>query len=485
MDRTGSVREATHLTQNMGDGTFSHSGSLAVRAAVAAGANITFKLLYNGAVAMTGGQPVDGAMSVPALTRWMEAEGVRRVIVTTDEPERYRGVSLAPIAEVRDRSALPSAQERASRDARSDGADSRSGLRRRASAAAQTRTRARAGDARGHQRARVRRLWRLRSEVALPVGGDRSGPSSGQKPRSTKGSCNTDYSCLEGECPSFRQRDPRPRRSARTHAPDRLRRAEPWPSRLSTEPWTIRMIGIGGTGVVTVAQILGMAAMLDGHQTLGLDQTGLAQKGGPVVSDVRHRAGAADAADRGNRPAERYGRRLPRLRPAGCRADRQPAHGPRRRDGRRSSRPARSRPRRWSGTARRPGSARSTARSRRSSATRTRSGTSISTRRPSPSRLFGDHMPANMIVLGAAWQQGLIPISLPAIRGGGHGSTAWRWSRTLRRSAGAARPSPIRTRSPRTRHVARPRRASPRTVRRPRIVGSTPAPIPARSSSAW
>ena len=135
-----------HFVQNLGDGTFHHSGSLAIRAAVAAGVNVTYKLFYNDAVAMTGGQAVEGQIPIPDLTRWLEIEGVKRIVVTTEDTSRYKGVSLASIAEVRDRGELMAAQEELASVAGRDRPDPRPGVRRREAPQAQ------AGQARGTAR---------------------------------------------------------------------------------------------------------------------------------------------------------------------------------------------------------------------------------------------------------------------------------------------------------------------------------------------
>ena len=273
-----------HLVQNLGDGTFHHSGSLAVRAAIAAGVNITYKLLYNGVVAMTGGQPVDGIMGVPDLTRALAAEGVRKIIVTSDDPARYKGVELAPVAELRGREELLSAQ----RDlARIEGVtvlihDQECALEKR------RRRRRRAAPEPSE------RVW-VNQRVCEGCGdcGRKSGCLSvapvetefGPKVQIHQPSCNADYSCLEGDCPSFLTVVPGKRgRPVPPDPPTDL--PEPEPAPLGSE-FRVRMVGIGGSGVVTANQVLAMAALLDGLHASGLDQTGLSQKGGPVVSDLR------------------------------------------------------------------------------------------------------------------------------------------------------------------------------------------------------
>jgi len=282
--------DGRHVVQNLGDGTFHHSASLAVRFAVAAGLNVTYKLLYNDVVAMTGAQAVQGQLSIPDLTRWLALEGVAKIIVTTEDPKRYRKLKLDPIASVRHRDELAGAQ-------------------------------AELAEIEGvtvlihdqHCAADLRRL-RRRGRIAKPAEriainervcegcgdcGEQSSCASvvpvatefGRKTQIHQSSCNVDRSCLKGDCPAF-VTVTEPRRARATDAP----RTFPAPPANLPEPTAtvgarddvvIRMAGIGGTGVVTTAQIIGMAALLDGRHAYGLDQTGLSQKGGPVVSDVR------------------------------------------------------------------------------------------------------------------------------------------------------------------------------------------------------
>ncbi len=287
-----------HYFQNLGDGTFFHSGSLAVRAAVAAGANITYKLLYNRAVAMTGGQHPEGGLEVPDLTRWLAIEGVRKVVVTTPDPSTYRGVDLDPIAEVRHRDELEEVQREL---AALEGVtvvlhDDR--------CAAEERRLAK----RGEIPRPAMRLW-INQRVCEGCGdcGRTSTCLSvvpvetelGRKTAIHQSSCNQDYSCLRGDCPSFVAVVPgRPAGRRRPTLPE-LPVGLPQPSpRVPEGDLLVRMPGIGGTGVVTASRILQMAAHLDGRHAAGVEQTGLAQKGGPVISDVRLSDRPVEAAAR-------------------------------------------------------------------------------------------------------------------------------------------------------------------------------------------
>lgn len=290
----GPFVESDHFIQNIGDGTFFHSGSLSLRAAVAAGAHMTFKVLYNGAVAMTGGQDAAGAMPIPELTAWLRSEGVRRVIVTTDDTDRYRGVDLAPGTEVWGRERIIEAQE----TLRSEPGVTVL-VHDQMCAAEKRRDRKRGLLVEPPERIVI-------NERVCEGCGDCGVKSNclsvqpvdtefGRKTRIHQSSCNKDYSCLQGECPSFLTVVPRKRPKAGSRAEGGARRrpaidvAElPEPTlRIPADDATIRMPGIGGTGVVTVSQILGTAATVDGRYVWGLDQTGLSQKAGPVVSDLR------------------------------------------------------------------------------------------------------------------------------------------------------------------------------------------------------
>lgn len=287
--------EADHFFQNMGDGTFAHSGSLTIRQAVAAGANITYKLLYNGAVAMTGGQDAAGAMPVNRVSTWALCEGVKRVIITTDEKAKYRGIQLSAGVEVWDRSRIIEAQETL---AKVKGVTLLIHDQQCAAEKRRDRKRGKAADP-------ARRVV-INQRVCEGCGdcGAKSNCLSvqptdtefGRKTAIHQSSCNKDYSCLDGDCPSFITVVPKKKSktSKVTRSGGGARRKPtfdlallPTPKPIvPTDNVTLRMPGVGGTGVVTVAQIIGTAATLDGKHVEGLDQTGLSQKAGPVVSDV-------------------------------------------------------------------------------------------------------------------------------------------------------------------------------------------------------
>jgi indolepyruvate ferredoxin oxidoreductase len=275
-----------HLFANLGDGTYFHSGSLAVRQAVAAGVNITYKILFNDAVAMTGGQAHDGPLTVSALVAQLRAEGVERVVVVSDDPGKYAASSdVRKLAEVRPRTDLEAVQR----------------------------------DLRAHKGVTVlvyeqmcaaerRRQWKRKlleeparraviNESVCEGCGDCSRKSNclsvepvetafGAKRRINQSSCNKDMSCVEGFCPSFVTIEGGRLRKATANAssPDVK---IPDPVFTAARPH-FRMVaaGIGGTGVVTVGAILAMAAESIGKAVAVLDEVGLAQKGGSVLSSI-------------------------------------------------------------------------------------------------------------------------------------------------------------------------------------------------------
>ncbi|GAA1783519.1 indolepyruvate ferredoxin oxidoreductase family protein [Actinomadura chokoriensis] len=272
-----------HMFQNLGDGTFFHSGSLAVRQAVAAGTNITFKILYNAAVAMTGGQDADGGSNPAAITRMLHAEGVAKITVVADDPSRYpRGTDWAPGVRVRHRDDLDAVQ----RELRE--IPGVTVLLYDQACAAESRRKRKRGLAPDPQ-VRV-----LINEAVCEGCGDCGVKSNclsvepvetefGRKTQINQTSCNKDYSCVDGDCPSFLTVIPGEKK-ARPSLPEIGEPAEPESRPGSAD---VLLVGIGGTGVVTVNQVLATAALVDGLHARALDQTGLSQKAGAVVSHLR------------------------------------------------------------------------------------------------------------------------------------------------------------------------------------------------------
>ena len=278
-----------HVFQNVGDGTYFHSGLLAIRAAIAADVNVTFKILYNDAVAMTGGQPMDGPLTVPIITQQMRAEGARRIVVVTDEPEKYGTRSgLAPGTTVHHRRELDAVQRMLREIA------GVTVLVYDQTCAAEKRRRRKRGKFPDPPR-------RAFINPAVCEGCGDCGVKSncvavvpvetelGRKRAIDQSSCNKDFSCVEGFCPSFVTVHGGTLRKGTGVSRDGAALPDlPEPSVPGLDrPYEIIVTGVGGTGVITIGALLGMAAHLESKGCSVLDQTGLAQKGGAVVSHVR------------------------------------------------------------------------------------------------------------------------------------------------------------------------------------------------------
>jgi indolepyruvate ferredoxin oxidoreductase len=277
-----------HVFQNLGDGTYNHSGYMAIRAAVAAGTNITYKILYNDAVAMTGGQANDGNLSVPTIARQVAAEGVKRVVVVTDEPGKYASDEDWPRGlTIHHRDELMTVQTELAK------VPGVTVLIYDQTCAAEKRRRRKRGTFPDPDK-RV-----IINELVCEGCGDCGVVSNcvsvqpletefGRKRTIDQSSCNKDFSCVKGFCPSFvTVHGAKPKQHAGVAAgTEMLDLPEPTPPAIDGT-YDVIITGIGGTGIVTVGGILGMAAHLEGKGVGIIDQAGLAQKGGAVYSHLR------------------------------------------------------------------------------------------------------------------------------------------------------------------------------------------------------
>jgi indolepyruvate ferredoxin oxidoreductase len=282
-----------HVFSNLGDGTYFHSGVLAIRASVAAKSNITYKILYNDAVAMTGGQHVDGELSVEIVARQVSAEGVKKIWIVSDQPEKYAGKM----------SELPKGTEVSHRD---DLDPVQKQLREMPgvtvmiydqTCAAEKRRRRK----RGLMEDPAKRVI-INERVCEGCGdcGVKSNCMSiapvetefGRKRQIDQSTCNKDFSCVKGFCPSFVTVYggglKKPESAKTDDTVEAFFKDMPQPQLASLEnPVAVLVTGIGGTGVVTIGAIVAMAAHLEGKGASTMDQTGLAQKGGAVTSHIR------------------------------------------------------------------------------------------------------------------------------------------------------------------------------------------------------
>ncbi|QIB66892.1 indolepyruvate ferredoxin oxidoreductase family protein [Kineobactrum salinum] len=278
-----------HVFANLGDGTYFHSGLMAIRAAVAANVPITYKILFNDAVAMTGGQPVDGELTVPQVTRQLQAEGVKRIVVMTDDPKKYRGITdFASSTSIQHRNDLDRIQKELREYPQVSAL-----IYDQTCATEKRRRRKRAIEPEPARQVVI-------NDLVCEGCGDCSIKSNclsvepletefGRKRTINQDSCNKDFSCTTGFCPSFvtivgaRARKPAPIPTDEVSVKD-----IPLPRIPEVgEGFNIIVAGVGGSGVITLGALIGMASHMDGHGVSVMDTTGLAQKGGAATSHVR------------------------------------------------------------------------------------------------------------------------------------------------------------------------------------------------------
>ena len=281
-----------HVFANLGDGTYFHSGLLAIRQSIASGVNITYKILYNDAVAMTGGQRVGErpeGHSVPQIMQTLVAEGVAKLVIVTDDPAKYAGVALAPGVTVHHRDELDAIQRqfRALKGTTAILYDQ--------TCATEKRRRRK----RGLMADPAKRV--VINEAVCEGCGDCSVQSNclsvepietefGRKRRINQNSCNKDFSCVKGFCPSFVTVEGGQLRKPQRQKKGDLAALPPLPEPalpVAESAWGIVVAGVGGTGVITIGQILGMAAHLEGKGVVTQDAAGLAQKGGATWSHIQ------------------------------------------------------------------------------------------------------------------------------------------------------------------------------------------------------
>jgi indolepyruvate ferredoxin oxidoreductase len=400
-----------HIFQNLGEGTYYHSGSMAIRQAIAAGANITYKILFNDAVAMTGGQPVDGPISVHAIAHSVRAEGVARIALVSDDPSSFAAADLPNGVTIHPREEMDAVQKELRE------ISGVTVLIYQQTCATEKRRQRKRGQIEDPAR------FAYINDLVCEGCGDCSVESNclsvepketpfGRKRRINLSTCNKDFSCLNGFCPSFVTVEGGKRRAKAASDIDAMARAPGLPLPVSSEldhPYDLLVTGVGGTGVITVGALIGMAAHLEGRGASVLDFTGFAQKFGPVLSYLRLAAtpealhqvridqGAADAligcdlvVSSSAKASGTYRR--------GMRAVLNTAEMPtgdmvRSRDADLAS----------------PARLRAIERVIGGGNLRTIDANALA------ETLLGDTVYANIIMLGFAWQDGLVPVSLPAL----------------------------------------------------------------------